>query len=92
MPRRTNRRSVRFGGESPSGWLPANAAMPPATLEWIGDVWIEEQETGDALLFIPFADGEGHNDTWFVDFDAAIEEAKRRFGLSKADWTIMLDG
>jgi hypothetical protein len=91
--RRVQNRTVRFGGEEHSGWLPPGAAQPLPT------------PTIDVLLNLEIAIGDGSGyflqcsstntsyigDTWHEDLEGAIEQATVQFGIEPAEWEILLE-
>jgi hypothetical protein len=73
---------VRFGGEEHSGWLPANAAMPPPTPveDALVDFEVEEVKGGYILQW--FSHNTAHQgDSWHETLEDALEQASTEFGV-----------
>ena len=79
---------VTFGGEDPTGWLPASAAVPlPTPEQTISlDFAIEEMVGGGALLILAGTDNGIANDYWYNSVAAAIEAAAKRFDVPADLW------
>lgn len=78
---------VEFSGEPNSGWLPPEAAVPPATPARVTllDFEIREESGGFLLLWSGPATTDA-GDTWHPSLDGAIEQARLWFGIDPRDW------
>ena len=84
---------VRFGGEEPSGWLPANAAKPPPTPleDALVDLEIDELEGGYILEWFS-RDTSHHGDSWHESLEDALEQASTEFGVRPEEWNSVRRG
>jgi hypothetical protein len=91
--RRVLNRTVRFGGEEHSGWLPPGAAQPLLTP--IIDVPLNlEIVSGDGSgYFLQYrsANTSYIGDTWHEDLEGTIEQAKLQFGIEPGEWEVLLE-
>jgi hypothetical protein len=78
---------VEFGGETASGWVPANAATPLPTQprQLIFDVRILEGPS-EFILEWQAADGNYCTDSWHATIEEAKTEASERFGIASSEW------
>jgi hypothetical protein len=82
------RRTIVFGGEEHSGWLPEGAAPPLRTPEReVSLVFRLVRSDGDAVLLEWAADdGADCGDTWHRTYDEALTQAEAWFGIKATDW------
>ena len=78
---------VTFGGETHSGWLPDNAAVPKATptRDVALDITIESDGGGYLLCW----DSPAHEfagDLWYEALADAEEAATENFGVARDQW------
>ena len=78
---------VRFGGGEHSGWLPANAAIPPPTPieEALVDFEISEVE-GSYILEWHSRNTSHRGDLWYETLEGALEQASIDFGIQPEAW------
>lgn len=78
---------VQFGGQSHSGWLPANAAQPPPTpvRNLLLDVSIEFDGHGYLVIYYSQC-GSEWGDTWHESLAEAEEQALVNFGITHELW------
>ena len=80
-------RTVGFGGEEPSGWLPSNASTPlPTPFEQvILDVRILEVQ-GGFILEWQSSNPDYSNDSWHMTIEDAKSQAMDQFGIETSEW------
>jgi hypothetical protein len=78
---------IRFGGEEHSGWLPANAAIPPPTPveQAVVDFEISEVEGGYILQWYS-RNTSHHGDLWYETLEEALEQASIDWGIRPEEW------
>ena len=78
---------VTFGGETHSGWLPPNAAVPKTTPthEAELDITIEFDGAGYLLCWVS-TDRVFVGDLWYQDFADAERAATENFGVTSDQW------
>jgi hypothetical protein len=78
---------VRFGGESPSGWLPAGAAKPlPTPVHEVSlDLTIESIEGGFIFQWAG-PSPQFCGDTWHESVRDAMKSAMGLFGVQPEEW------
>jgi hypothetical protein len=86
--REIKQRSIVFGGEDHSGWLPAGASAPLPTpcRTVLVDFLIVQEEQSSFLLEWIGPDRETSGDTWHPDLDAALSQAQHSFGIEHGEW------
>ena len=78
---------VQFGGEGPQGWLPPGAAQPRPTPVYVVTLDLEILDDGDEFILAWNGPSQDYcNDTWHRTLDAALEEARLRFGIEPSEW------
>jgi hypothetical protein len=91
--RRVLNRTVQFGGEEHSGWLPLCAAQPLPTP--IIDVLLNlEIVIGDgSRYFLQYSSINTSyiGDTWHEDLEGAIEQARVQFGIEPREGEVLLE-
>ncbi len=85
-------KTVEFGGEQPSGWLPMTSAAPlPTPLQHtVVDVRIFETD-GGFILEWKFRDTNDGNDSLHQTIEEAETEAAHRFAIEASDWEVSGD-
>jgi hypothetical protein len=79
---------VRFGGEAPQGWLPAGASRPAPTPVHVVKLDFEIIDDGAGFVLAWTGPSQDYcNDTWHETVDAALEDARLRFGIEPGEWT-----
>ncbi len=78
---------VRFGGEEHTGWLPANAAVPPPTPAEDALVDFEVGEVEGGYLLRWFSRNTGHHgDSWHETLEDALQQASSEFGVKPEEF------
>ncbi len=80
----------QYGGEQPSGWLPAGAAPPPPTPIVRATLDLEVHTEGDGFLLTYRAreDEALRNDWWFKSLAEAEDFAEGRFDVRPERWEV----
>ena len=78
---------VCFGGEEHSGWLPANAALPPPTPVEVAVVDFEISEVEGGYIFEWHSRNTSHRgDLWYETLEGALEQASIDWGIRPEQW------
>ena len=78
---------VQFGGQGPQGWLPPGAVPPRPTPVHVVKLDLEIFDDGDEFTLAWTGPSRDYcNDARHETIDAALEEARLRFGIEPSEW------
>jgi len=91
--RRVLNRTVRFGGEEHSGWLPPGAAqpLPTPTINVLLNLEIVRGDGSGYFLQSSSTNISYVGDTWHESLEGAIEQAKFQFGIEPREWEVLFE-